>query len=412
VRLLRRIATLVWGEEVDPALRPVLAVTVVSSTAGSAMWSFLAIWAVEELGAKALLPFVFLVGALLSGASGYVGGYLSDRLGRRTVILVGQGVMVFYPLVLLAASGERLAGALVMALAGAIGGLGGSVAQAMVADLVAPEKHAPAYASVRVASNLGVVMGPPTGGLMLILGGWTTLFVVVCAMSATAWLLAFRLLPRRGAFAPEGPPERGSFATIVADRPFLLFLGSAVFAWLVYVAYEIVLPVSLVDGYGYAAATWGFLVWINPLLVTLFQIRITRSIAGYPAPPILVAALLTMGLPFLVLVWTQAVIALVLVIVVFVVGEMLWAPTSQAVVAGLAPEDLRGAYMGAFGSAPAIGFALAPLIGFQVRNSFGDDATWVMFAVLAVVAAMLGGIALLGLARRSLDRSGSAVLEA
>jgi MFS family permease len=146
--------------------------------------------------------------------------------------------------------------------------------------------------------------------------------------------------------------------------------------------------------------------------VTLFQIRITRSIAGYPAPPILVAALLTMGLPFLVLVWTQAVIALVLVIVVFVVGEMLWAPTSQAVVAGLAPEDLRGAYMGAFGSAPAIGFALAPLIGFQVRNSFGDDATWVMFAVLAVVAAMLGGIALLGLARRSLDRSGSAVLEA
>jgi predicted MFS family arabinose efflux permease len=381
VRLLRRIATLVWGEEVDPALRPVLAVTVVSSTAGSAMWSFLAIWAVEELGAKA-------------------------------VILVGQGVMVFYPLVLLAASGERLAGALVMALAGAIGGLGGSVAQAMVADLVAPEKHAPAYASVRVASNLGVVMGPPTGGLMLILGGWTTLFVVVCAMSATAWLLAFRLLPRRGAFAPEGPPERGSFATIVADRPFLLFLGSAVFAWLVYVAYEIVLPVSLVDGYGYAAATWGFLVWINPLLVTLFQIRITRSIAGYPAPPILVAALLTMGLPFLVLVWTQAVIALVLVIVVFVVGEMLWAPTSQAVVAGLAPEDLRGAYMGAFGSAPAIGFALAPLIGFQVRNSFGDDATWVMFAVLAVVAAMLGGIALLGLARRSLDRSGSAVLEA
>ena len=37
--------------------------------------------------------------------------------------------------------------------------------------------------------------------------------------------------------------------------------------------------------------------------------------------------------------------------------------------------------MGAFGSAPAIGFALSPLIGLQVRNSFGDDATWTMFAV-------------------------------
>jgi MFS family permease len=411
VRLLRRIARLVWGEEVDPALRPVLAVTVVSATAASAMWSFLAIWAVEELGAKALLPFVFLVGALLSGASGYVGGYLSDRLGRRTVILIGQGAMVFYPLVLLAASGQRLAGVLVMALAGAIGGLGGSVSQAMVADLVPPERHEASYASVRVAANLGVVMGPPTGGLLLILGGWATLFVVVCAMSAASWLLAFRLLPRRGAYAPEGPPERGSFVAIAADRPFLLFLGSAVFAWLVYVAYEVVLPVSLVDGYGYAVATWGFLVWINPFLVTLFQVRLTRAVGRYAAAPRLVIAMLIMGLPFLLLVVNQSLVVILFVVTVFVFGEMLWVPTSQAVVAELAPEDIRGAYMGAFGSAPAIGFALAPLIGFQVRNSFGDAATWTTFAAIAVVAAALGGVALIGLTRRSVDRSGSAVLE-
>lgn len=399
--VLGRVFQLIWGDDVDPALRPVLAVTAVSSTAGSAMWSFLAIWAVEELGAKALLPFVFLVGALLSGASGYLGGYLSDRLGRRTVILIGQGGMVFYPLVLLAMSGERVPGVMVMALAGAIGGLGGSVAQAMVADLVPPEKHEASYASVRVAANLGVVMGPPTGGLMLVLGGWTTLFVVVCAMSGTAWLLAFRLLPRRGAYAPEGPPERGSMSVILADRPFLLFLGSAVFAWLVYVAYEVVLPVSLVDGYGYAAATWGFLVWVNPFLVTLFQVRLTRAVARFPAAPRLVTAMLIMGLPYLLLVANQSLAVILFVVTVFVFGEMLWAPTSQAVVAELAPEDIRGAYMGAFGSAPAIGFALAPLIGFQVRNSFGDAATWTTFAAIAVVAAALGGLALVGLARRS-----------
>ncbi|MGL6280092.1 MAG: MFS transporter [Gaiella sp.] len=398
--MLGRVFRLIWGDDVDPALRPVLAVTAVSSTAGSAMWTFLAIWAVEELEAKSLLPFAFLVGALLSGASGYLGGYLSDRLGRRTVILVGQGAMVFYPLVLLALSNERLAGLTVMALAGAIGGLGGSVAQAMVADLVPPERHEGAYASVRVAANLGVVMGPPIGGLLLIVGSWTALFAVVCVMSGLAWLLAFRLLPRRGAYAPEGPPERGSLGVILGDRPFLLFLGSAIFAWLVYVAYEIVLPVSLVDGYGYSAATWGFLVWINPFLVTLFQVRLTRAVGRYAAAPRLIVAMLIMGLPFLLLTVSQSLWVIVFVVTVFVLGEMLWVPTSQAVVADLAPEDIRGAYMGAFGSAPAIGFALAPLIGFQVRNSFGDAATWTTFAAIAVVAAALGGLALLGLARR------------
>ena len=47
---------------------------------------------------------------------------------------------------------------------------------------------------------------------------------------------------------------------IFADRRFLIFLGSAIFAWLTYVAYEVVLPVSIVDGYGYEPQAWGFLV--------------------------------------------------------------------------------------------------------------------------------------------------------
>jgi MFS family permease len=220
-------------------------------------------------------------------------------------------------------------------------------------------------------------------------------------MSATAWVVAYLYLPHRGEFAPDGPPEHGSLGVILADRRFLLFLGSAVFAWLTYVAYEVVLPVSLVDGYGYQPAAWGFLVWVNPLLVALFQVRLTRLTMPLPAAPKLVLALLVMGLPFLLLVWTHSLAAILFVIVVFVVGEMLWVPTSQAVVAELAPADIRGAYMGAFGSAPAIGFALAPLIGLQMRNSFGDEATWAMFAVIGVVAAAFGGLALAGFDRKT-----------
>jgi len=39
----------------------------------------------------------------------------------------------------------------------------------------------------------------------------------------------------------------------------------------------------------------------------------------------------------------------------FVIGEMLWVPTSQTVVAGFAPPDIRGAYMGVYGSRVAGG---------------------------------------------------------
>ena len=70
------------------------------------------------------------------------------------------------------------------------------------------------------------------------------------------------------------------------------------------------------------------------------------------------------------------------VIFVFVIGEMLWVPTSQTVVAWLAPEDVRGAYMGAFGSTAAVGFALGPFVGLS-SAAYGDDAMWAFFAAVS-----------------------------
>ena len=225
--------------------------------------------------------------------------------------------------------------------------------------------------------------GRRSAGSCSLLGSWPALFPTVAMLSAAAWVdrlpvpaASRRVLARRGRRSEV--PSR----VILADRPFLLFLGSAVFAWLVYVAYEIVLPVSLVDGFGYQPAAWGFLVWINPLLVTLFQLRLTRATAGVPAAPKLVVALLVMGLPYLLLVQSPDRSRARR-------GRRDLRDRRDAVGADVPggrrrrsrPRTSVGAYMGAFGSAPAIGFALAPLIGLQVRNSFGDEATWTMFAV-------------------------------
>ena len=103
--------------------------------------------------------------------------------------------------------------------------------------------------------------------------------------------------------------------------------------------------------------------------------------ADRPGAPKLVVAMLMMGLPFLLLGRQRRVPVVVLVIAIFVVGEMLWVPTSQSIVAGLAPADLRGAYMGAFGSTAAVGFALAPFFGLQVRRrATATTAMWGMFA--------------------------------
>ena len=58
------------------------------------------------------------------------------------------------------------------------------------------------------------------------------------------------------------------------------------------------------DSHGLAPSTWGFLVVVNPLMVTLFQLRITARTAHVPAALKLSTAILLMGLPFLALTQT------------------------------------------------------------------------------------------------------------
>lgn len=391
--MLERFFRLIWGDDVEPPLRPLLAVGFAGSLAGSACWTFVGIWAVDELGASSSeLGVYFVVAAFVSAGMGYLGGHLSDRLGRRPMILAGWSLTAFVPLTWTLVDGFRTAMPLLL-LVSLFVPVAMAATQALVADVSPPERHEHAYASLRVANNLGVTLGPPAGGVLLLTGDFDVLWVGVAALGTSTALLAWRVIPARGAFTPEEPPSRGSFAVIRRDRAFLLFLVSMVLAYLVYFAFEVVLPISAVDSHGLSPAAWGFLVIINPVLVTLFQLRLTRRVERVPAAPKLALAMLLMGWPFLLLSVDASIAVMAVVILVFVLGEMLWVPTSQAIVAGLAPADLRGAYMGAFSSTSSAGFALGPFLGLQVRGGYGDTAMWGFFAAVSVVAAMLGVVA-------------------
>jgi predicted MFS family arabinose efflux permease len=397
MRALSRIISLIWGDDVERPLRPLLAVSLTGSIAGSTIYPFLGIWAIKHLHAsQRALGLTYLCGAVGAGLVGYLGGHTSDRIGRRPLILLGWGLSALVPIGLLLVGQHVALGLVLLGLLPVLGSLGGAANQAMVADVAAPERHEAAYASVRVAQNLGVTIGPVIGGLLLIGGDWNRLWLGVLPLAAVAFAIAWRYIPRVGAYAPAGPPSRGSFRVIVRDHPFLLFMLSSVFATMTYIATETLLPISVTTTHHLAPAAWGVLMILNPLLVTLVQLRLTRWTAHVPPAVKLGIAMPMMGVPFLLLNWNGSAPVIALVIVIFVFGEMLWVPTSQAVVAALAPADIRGAYMGIFGSTWSIGWALTPFLGLQVRSAYGDAAMWLCVAALGVTAGITGLIAARG----------------
>jgi predicted MFS family arabinose efflux permease len=226
--------------------------------------------------------------------------------------------------------------------------------------------------------------------LLIHVGGWRTFLLGIAALGLVGAAVTLAYLPATGGWALPGGARVGSLRRVVGDRPFALLLLSTLLGFFVYCGFETVLPVIAVTSYGLSASTWGLLVVISPLLVVFFQLRLTRIASRLPARERLAGALLVMGLPFLALVASGEVVIIGVVIVIFVIGEMLWMPTSQAVAARVAPPPARGAYFGALAAMTGPAWTLAPFIALELRSHVSVGSVWVFFAAAGIAGAVAG----------------------
>src|ERR1700737_2931686 len=148
----------------------------------TAVWTLLGANAITSLGIGFFLPILplfiagrgatsLLVGLVFgAGIAGralvqYPAGWLSDRVGRRPVLVLGLlAYALLFPLYLLPVPAFALiAVRFVHALAG------GSVsiaATALIADLTATEERGQAFGRLRASDMAGILLGPPLTGLV------------------------------------------------------------------------------------------------------------------------------------------------------------------------------------------------------------------------------------------------------
>jgi MFS family permease len=79
---------------------------------------------------------------------------------------------------------------------------------------------------------------------------------------------------------------------------------------------------------------------------------------------------------------------LALTVLVWTLGEIIYAPVASAYVADIAPEHLRGRYQGAWGFTWGLAFMLGPAIG-AAAFAWSSDALWLGCGVLGLLAAVL-----------------------
>jgi predicted MFS family arabinose efflux permease len=391
-RFAQWLVPIALGGAADPRVLPVMAVSFIYSASFSTFWVYVGVYAVKGLGWRpSEVGLLFLLAAPVAAVANYVSGHVSDRVGRKRPIIAGFLASALNVAALSVLGKHTVIAFALIVVQGVTGAPAYSLDRVLVADLVPDgDDREAAYATVRVAANLGAFVGPPLAALLIRLGGWTSFLLGVAALGVFGAAVTAGFVPATGGWMRRGHVQARSLRLVLHDRPFVLLLVSTLLGFFVYCGFETVLPVIAVSSYGLSASAWGLLVAISPLLVVLFQLRLTRAASRIPVAPRMAAALLVMSLPFLALVASGQVAVIAAVIVVFVVGEMLWMPTSQAVAAQLAPARTRGGYFGALAAMTGPAWTLAPLIALQLRAHLGVRSVWILFAATGLAGAGVG----------------------
>ncbi len=349
--------------------------------------TFLAIFLVRDRGftdsQAGHVVALYGFGLLLSGP---LGGALADRIGRRRTMMLGLATGGACVAVLgFLRDPAWLTGVAFLAALG--GDIYRPAAQAAVADVVAPEDRPRAYGLIYWAVNLGWAVSLSVAGFVAE-RSMLALFLADALTSLSFALIVLMSVPEtRPAHHAPAPALQG-LARVFGDRVYLAFLGLHLVGLLVFTQFQLALPLDY-TAHGVGPRTFSLIMALNGLGVVVLQPLTSPYLRRHDGARMMALSSLLIGLGFGLNAFSGSLPAYVAGAVFYTVGEVLGFPVASALVADLAPPELRGRYQGAFAMAWGLAFTLSPLVGGEVLHRFGGRTLWLgCLATGALTAAL------------------------
>jgi MFS family permease len=350
------------------------------STIGSSMiWPFLMIYVRQRVN----LPLtqaasLMTINATAGIIAALIAGPITDRIGRKWVMvfsLAGNGLVYFF----MSNAHSYLNFAILLALSGTFNPLYRVGADAMLADLIPPEKRPDAYALIRLSNNAGIAIGPMIGGFLSSVSYTITFFFAGTGMLIYSLLIAFfavETLPQP-LVEPGGTIKRmGGYLQVLRDTQFVSFAGVFILAQMCAVMIWILMPVYANGIYNVPESLYGFIPTTNALMVVFLQVFVTSITKRFRPLLVMMVGTLFYTLGVGSVSFGYSFIGFWISIVIMTIGELILMPTASTYVAGLAPPDMRGRYMSIAGLTWSAAAGIAPIMGGYLSDNIDPVAIW------------------------------------
>ncbi|PGM90758.1 MDR family MFS transporter [Bacillus cereus] len=331
------------------------------------IFPFMAIYFSIKLG-SAIAGALLLINVIASLVIGLYGGYVGDRLGRKKVMIIGQSIQVISIACMGVANSDYVDSTwltFVFMLVNSLGsGLMNPATEAMLIDVSTPENRKVMYSINYWAINLSIAIGAIFGGLLfenyrlqlfivLTLVAIITLYVMAVYMEEV--YVARKTVEKKSVLKDMAD----SYKVVMKDRAFLIFCAASICTLSLEFQINNYLGVRLQQEFETVHFLFGngitfdltgirMLSWIsaeNTILVVLCSALLIKMLKRFNDLKILYVGLFIYTIGFTILGTSNSLWILLIAGLFQTVGEMMYVPVRQSIMADMVPNEARGSYM-------------------------------------------------------------------
>ena len=340
----------------------------------------------------------FTTGLLLAVYSGMgfifspVVGALSDRIGRRSILLlstIGQATGFF-----IMGAATTLLWLFIARTIDGIFGANVSATQAYVADVTPPQDRSRALGLLGAAFGLGFILGPMLGGVLSLIS-LSAPFYFAGSLAAANAVLIFFILPESLPLENRSGLNRETFITLFREgrgRVIVPLMAAYFFMMAGFSIMTAFFAIFTEDRFGYNASANGYIfAGVGIISVIVQGAMIGRLIKNFTEKGIALTGVALLACSIFALPLVQTLTALLLVGAGIAVGNSFINPTMNGLVSRSVNKYWQGRVLGLMQACASLGRFFGPLIGgwFLVFNprrtlDFGKAPFWISSALLIV----------------------------